>query len=177
MITFAVLSLISILFQGIVVYLSYQLFKLVKPIRVWTQAWALFGIGMGIVALRRAWALFIFLKETNWATGNCPINITDRYIELVILLIISVLWIIFVYFLKNIFVKYLGPHSGDAVLLEREDMIEHREDTALNREEVSGERESVVGKREVAVQAREDKQKTPYYEDPEKLLRKIVNGK
>lgn len=67
MITFAVLSLISILLQGVVVYLSYQLFKLVKPIRVWTRAWAMLGIGMGIVALRRAWSLFIFLKETSWA--------------------------------------------------------------------------------------------------------------
>ena len=178
MITFAVLSLISIFLQCIVVYLSYQLFKLVKPIRVWTRAWAMLGLGMGIVALRRAWGLFIFLKETNWATGNSPFNLTDRYVEVFLLLIISALWIGFIYSLKNIFVKYLGPHSGDAVLLEREDNIEHREDTALNRERVSGEREVVVGKREVAVRVREDKQKnSPYYEDPEKILKKIINGK
>lgn len=178
MFTFAVLSLISILFQGIVVYLSYQLFKLVKPIRVWTRAWAMSGLGMGLVALRRAWSLIIFLKETNLATGNCPVNLADRYVEVALLLIISALWIGFIYSLKNIFVKYLGPYSGDSVLLEREDVIEHREDTVLGREDVAGKREGIVGKREVAVQVRENKQKSsPYYEDPEKILRKIVNGK
>ncbi len=178
MFTFIVFSLISILSQCIVCYLSYQLFKLVKSIRVWTLGWALFGISMGIVGIRRAWGLFIFLKEINWLAGTCPTDMIDRYVEVSILLIISILWITFVYFLRGIFVKYLGPHSGDAVLLEREGVIEYREGTALQREDVAGKREGIVGRREVAVQSREDKQKSsPYYEDPEKLLKKIVNGK
>lgn len=175
MIIFAILSLTSIFFQGIVVLLSYQLFKLVKPIGVWTLAWGLFCIAMGLVALRRAWALFMFVKETDGMRGSCPIDISNHFIEMGLLIIISILWIIFVYSLKSIFSKYLGPHSGDAVLLEREGNIEHRENTALNREQVSGERESVVGKREVAVQFREDNQKYPY-EDPEKILKKIISG-
>ena len=109
MIMFVILSLISIFLQGMVVYLSYQLFKLVKPIRGWTRAWAMLCLGMGIVALRRVWALYIFIKETDWMSGNCPINLADRYVEVFLLLTISLLWIGFIYSLKNIFVKYLGP--------------------------------------------------------------------
>jgi hypothetical protein len=152
MIIFAVLSLISILFQGIVVYLSYQLLKVVKSIRVWSRAWAMLGISMGLVALRRVWVLFIFLKETSWATGNC-FDLEDRYIEVFLVLIISALWIGFIYSLKNIFVKYLGPHSGDSVLLDL-----------------------FPGGTRVVVQSRENKQKSSP-EDSEKLLVKILNGK
>jgi hypothetical protein len=158
-----ILTVITIIFQGVVAYYSYTLFKLVKPIKAWTLAWGLFGISMVIVGVRRAWALGMLLHETDWLRGNCPNNVTSRLVEIILLLAVSTLWVIFVYLLKNIFDKYLGPHS-DSALSDREQIIEHREDAALIREDT-------VGKREDAVQNREDDQKS------EEITRKIVNGK
>jgi len=160
----AILNVVSIIVQILVTYYTYSLYKLIRPLKAWTLAWGLFGVSMAVVGLRRIWSLGLFLDETNWLKGVCPKNVDVYFIEIMLLLVVSVLWVVFVYSLKNIFSKYLGPHSGDSVLVDREQTVEHREVT--------------VGKREVEVQSREDKQKrSSYYEDPENLNRKIVNGK
>jgi hypothetical protein len=148
---FVILSLVAILFQGVVIYYAYTLFKLVRQLKVWALAWGLFAMSMGVVVTRRAWSLYSFLH----VGGPVEINMYNRYFEVLLLLIVSALWVVFVYLLKRIFSKYLGSPEG-RVLMVREDVIDHRENVVGKREEIATSRENVVGIREVAAKVREE---------------------
>ena len=123
-----ILNVVSIIVQILVTYYTYSLYKLIRPLKAWTIAWGLFGVSMAVVGLRRIWSLGLFLTETNWLKGACPKNVDVYFIEIILLLVVSAFWVVFVYMLKDIFSKYLGPYSGDSVLEDREDAVEHREE-------------------------------------------------
>jgi hypothetical protein len=150
MVLFVILSLVAILFQGIVIYYSYTLFKLVRQLKVWALAWGVFATSMGVVVFRRVWSLYSFLH----VDGPVASNMYNRYFEVIILLVTTTLWVIFVYLLKNIFSKYLGPHAND-LTTDREDAVQEREDVIQEREDVTSGRESAVGKREELVRKEE----------------------
>lgn len=152
------LNFIAIIIHLAVVYYSYVLFKMVKPLKFWTRAWGVFTVGNILISLRRMLSAYEIL------VGGCPSELTNRHLmELSLLIIISGLFLCFSYKLEHLFKKYL---NGEGVLLEREQVIESREKSAQVRE-------SVVGKREAEVQKREDDQKrSGYYKDWKKDLEK-----
>jgi hypothetical protein len=75
---------------------------------------------MMVVDIRRIWAVAEIL---SW--DSCPSNVLKHnFTEALILMLISALWLIFVYELRNLFKKYL---NDEGVLLEREQVVESRE--------------------------------------------------
>ncbi len=129
-------ALLSIGLQGFVVYYGYKLYKLMKPIKYWTTGWGLFCIAMLAIVLRRCFTTYqdIFIA--------CPTSLIEYFFEYLLLITISLLLILFVYKLKNLFVLYIN--GGANVLHERENLLSKREVL------VSG-REKEITRRELAL--------------------------
>jgi hypothetical protein len=93
---------LAVILQGAVAYYSWKLYRMIKPLQYWTKAWFVYFIGMLIVIIRRMWGIFA------WAFG-CYTNGWVGIVESLILLVVSFTWLFFIYELKQLFGKYLGP--------------------------------------------------------------------
>ncbi len=126
-------ALLAIGLQGFVVYYGYRLYKLMKPIKYWTTGWALFCISMLLIVLRRCFTTYhdIFI--------TCPTSAPEYFFEYILLIVISLLLILFVYKLKNLFVLYIN--GGANVLHERENLLSKREVLVKGREKAVAKRE------------------------------------
>ena len=135
------LFIIAVILQLFVMYYGMNLYKLIKPVKIWTVAWMLFTISMVLVTIRRGFGVWEMLQ-----TGGCPAGMELRtLLEGQLLIAISVLWLVFVYQLKQLFYKII---NGELLLLDRRETVAKREMTAQAREITVGRREMEVYDRE-----------------------------
>lgn len=101
-----ILMIMALLFQLFVVFNGYKLYKIVKPLRCWTMAWGLFSLSMMIVVVRRLLAFIDFIYDVLVCEQMTGLGM--RFTEIFIEIIISGLWVIFVWKLKKLFANYLN---------------------------------------------------------------------
>src|SRR4030042_1893859 len=170
----AILCTISMISHGLMVYYGLKFYRFIGYIKYWSFAWKFFLVAQVLIFIRRGVGFYTLLTKACEPDYHLHLMVGSSFpyfdlviYEVLLTIVVSVLLLLFVKFIYKLFKKYLHT-NGDAVLMERETVIEHREGTVLKREDV-------VGKREAEVQEREARQKqSPYYKSKESALIKIL---
>ena len=93
-----ILLAISIVLQIIVVYYGWRLYRILNPVRYWSNAWLLYSLANLAILIRRTLEFFSICFEL----------FTILTIEYLVQVLVSVLLLVFSFNLKKLYTKYFN---------------------------------------------------------------------
>ena len=97
------IAIISLILHALVVYYGWKMYRIMNPVRYWTNAWLLYSLGNLLILIRRIIGMFIIEKAAvpimvSW-------SITSEYLLQVL---VSILLLLFSMNLKKLYDKYFS---------------------------------------------------------------------
>jgi hypothetical protein len=106
------LAVISLIIQALVVWFGWKMYRILNPVRYWTNGWLLYTIGNVMILLRRVIGFVVAWKGEKIFTGWEHLAITNMSnvswlsAEFFLQIAVSVVFLIFGWNLKHLYTKY-----------------------------------------------------------------------
>jgi len=99
------IGIISVILHVLVVYYGWKMYKILNPVRYWTNAWLLYSSGNMLILIRRVIGLYII------SCGELTLNMKIVWsvtVEYILQICVSILLLMFGMFLKKLYDKYFS---------------------------------------------------------------------
>lgn len=100
------LGIASLVIQALVVYYGWKMYRILNPVRYWSNAWFLYSLANLMILIRRVIELF----TSEWFITYSPKTLLDLALytttEYIIQIVVSILLLVFGKNLNSLYSKY-----------------------------------------------------------------------